>query len=218
MERNAFLQTVRQAVADGNRAGAATVLPPRGQLGYQGAGAEPVRRFCEALQAAGGFPHLAEDVEAAAALVLGLVERKAARNILLGRGEVLDALNLNERLRQQNLEVINADQQREDWRQSYFAADLGISGVRHLIAETGTVAVASGVDLPRSVSLLPPVHIAVAQRRQLLPDLFDLFATVDAMPSNLTLITGPSKTGDIELKLVTGVHGPGEIHVVLIGA
>jgi L-lactate dehydrogenase complex protein LldG len=73
---------------------------------------------------------------------------------------------------------------------------------------------------PRALSLLPPVHVAVAERRQILPDLFDLFtvlgAAVDELPASVTIITGPSKTGDIELRLVTGVHGPGEIHVVLI--
>jgi L-lactate dehydrogenase complex protein LldG len=83
------------------------------------------------------------------------------------------------------------------------------------------VIVACRPEDPRSVGLLPPVHIAVAQRRQLLPDLFDLFAaysangTLPSLPSCLSVITGPSKTGDIELRLVTGVHGPGEVHVVL---
>ena len=76
-------------------------------------------------------------------------------------------------------------------------------------------------DQPRSLSLLPPFHVAIADRRQLLPDLFDLFeerlwAEEHGLPSCLSLITGPSKTGDIELRLVTGVHGPGEVHVVLI--
>ena len=104
-----------------------------------------------------------------------------------------------------------------------FAADVGISNVHRLIAETGTVVMATEPNEPRSVSLLPPVHIAVAERSQLLPDLFDLFdlfspsRPANLPPSCLTLITGPSKTGDIELQLVTGVHGPGEVHVIVCG-
>jgi L-lactate utilization protein LutC len=73
----------------------------------------------------------------------------------------------------------------------------------------------------RLASLLPPVHVAIVDSSQILPDLFDLFARLEtsgtaALASNLVLITGPSKTGDIELKLTTGVHGPGQWHVVII--
>jgi L-lactate dehydrogenase complex protein LldG len=108
-------------------------------------------------------------------------------------------------------------------RDAFFAADLGISGVDHLIAETGSIALLTQPREPRSLSLLPPIHIAVAETSQLLPDLFDLFEPAlwqqrsGGVPSCLSLITGPSKTGDIELRLVTGVHGPGEVHVVLVG-
>jgi L-lactate dehydrogenase complex protein LldG len=74
-------------------------------------------------------------------------------------------------------------------------------------------------ERPRSLSLLPPVHIAVARRDQIIEDLFDLFEDdlkdVTSLPACVSIITGPSKTGDIELKLVTGVHGPGEVHVVI---
>jgi L-lactate utilization protein LutC len=145
--------------------------------------------------------------------VVELVAAKAARRALVGRGAVLDRLGLAERLRAAGVEVasaLGAD------RDTLFAADIGISGVDHLIAETGSVAVLARADEPRSLSLLPPVHVAVADRAQLLPDLFDLFAGSREMPSCLTLITGPSKTGDIELRLVTGVHGPGELHIIFI--
>jgi L-lactate utilization protein LutC len=214
-EREAFLRRVREAVAAGNRAGVAAPLPERGEVGYQGDGGDAVGRFCAELTAAGGFPHVVPDRDAAVAAVTDLVRAKSARRVLLGRGPVVDGLQLLDALRTAGVEVARTDAPpAQGWREAAFAADVGISGVDYLIAETGSIALLTRPDQPRGLSLLPPVHIAVADRTQLLPDLFDLFARVES-PSCLTVITGPSKTGDIELRLVTGVHGPGEVHVVI---
>jgi L-lactate utilization protein LutC len=178
-----------------------------------------VGRFRDELTAAGGQLYLVADAEAAAREVAAIAQSRSARRVLLGRGAFLDTLGLAGRLQRIGLELIAVDSlSPESSREPFFAADLGISGVDYLIAETGTVALLARPEEPRSQSLLPPVHVAVAHRSQLLPDLFDLFDGRAEMPSCLTLITGPSKTGDIELRLVTGVHGPGEVHVVLIGA
>ncbi len=217
--RDAFLQRVRQAVQTGNRPGHAAALPTRGTVGYQGAGPDPVERFRTELTAAGGQAHIVTDREAAVLQVLELVKARSARKALLSRGPFVDSLALPERLRSLGVEVLVVDDYTAaNCRDPFFSADIGITGVDYLIAETGTVALLAKAPEPRSASLLPPVHVAVAERSQLLPDLFDLFGKLSpaAMPSCLTLITGPSKTGDIELKLVTGVHGPGEIHVVLV--
>jgi L-lactate utilization protein LutC len=214
--REEFLQSVRQAVQAGNRPGVGTAIPPRNGVGYQGAGPDPVSRFRDELVVAGGHLHLAADREAATARVLDLVQTRSARRVLLGRGRVLDALPMSERLRGHRLEVSRVDELPAE-RDAFFAADVGISGVDYLIAETGSIITLAAPTEPRSLSLLPPVHIAVADRSQLLPDLFDLFAALPTPPpSCVSVITGPSKTGDIELRLVTGVHGPGEVHVVLI--
>jgi L-lactate dehydrogenase complex protein LldG len=98
-----------------------------------------------------------------------------------------------------------------------FAADAGVTGVDAAIAETGSLVAISGRERARSVNLLPPLHITLVDASQLLPDLFDWFEQADrSMPACATLITGPSKTGDIELRLVTGVHGPGKVHVVFL--
>jgi L-lactate dehydrogenase complex protein LldG len=219
--RDAILERVRQAVTEGNRAGVTPGLPGRGSVGYQGAGTDPVHRFCERLTAAGGKPHVVADVDAAAKRVVEITQARPARRALLGRGPILDQLQLAERLRECGLDVAIVDAlEPSTQRDTFFQADVGISGVAWAIAETGTLVVASRPQEPRSLSLLPPVHIAVLHRDQILPDLLDLFADLEGdkarLPSCLTLITGPSKTGDIELKLVTGVHGPGEIHVVLV--
>jgi L-lactate utilization protein LutC len=223
IRRNDFLQRVRQAVSEGNRAGRAGRLEPRGALGYQGAGSDPAARFREQLAAAGGQAYLVPDGEAAIAEVLELVQSRSARRILLGGGTLVDTLDLPGRLREWGCDVTHAASLSPDTsRQVFFAADLAITGVDCLVAETGTIVLSSRPDQPRSLSLLPPVHIALATRAQLVPDLFDLFEPNDStglptLPSCLTLITGPSKTGDIELRLVTGVHGPGEVHVILAG-
>jgi L-lactate utilization protein LutC len=218
-----FVERVRQAIREGNRPGHGMTLEPRGRIGYQGAGSDPVARFRDEFTAAGGHFHRAATIDAASDKVLQLVQEKAASRVLLGRGPVLDSLNMFGKLSARcEIAVVNAADQ-EPNRDQVFAADIGISGVDFLVAETGTIVVQSRPEEPRSLSLLPPVHIAVAARSQLVPDLFDLFAAMQgpegpSMPSCLTLITGPSKTGDIELRLVTGVHGPGEIHLVLIEA
>lgn len=217
--RDAFLQRVRHAVRHGQRLGHAPPLPERGQVGYQGAGDDPLERFCQTLKAAGGQPHVVSDSAATLAKVIELVQGSSGNKVLLGRLPDLEN-DLAERLRSLGKEVLLAHQQSRD---GFFAADVAVTGVAYLIAETGSIVVASQADNPRSASLLPPIHIAVAQRKDLLPDLFDLFTagfpvTANggaALPSGLTIITGPSKTGDIELRLVTGVHGPGEVHVVL---
>jgi L-lactate utilization protein LutC len=216
--REAFLQRVRQAVAEGNRAGGTAPLPARGSAGYQGAGPDPAARFVQELTAAGGVAYRAADREAAAVKIVELVQARSARRVLLGRGRMLDALPLADTLREVGVEVVRADELPPgDPREPLFAADVGISEPDHLIAETGSLAVSARPEEPRSLTLLPPVHIAVADPSRLVPDLFDLFMKYSSgLPSSLVLITGPSKTGDIELRLVTGVHGPGEVHVVLL--
>ena len=191
----------------------------RGNVGYQGAG-RPIPSPASAPNApppAGSFDIVA-DAAAAADAVVTLLRERSVRRALLGSGGVLDSLDLPARLAAAGVEAVAVSPPADEGRRgAFFAADAGVSGVDYLVAETGSVVLLTRPDQPRSLSLLPPLHVAVADRSQLLPDLFDLFELPSAdPPSCLSLITGPSKTGDIELRLVTGVHGPGEIHVVLI--
>jgi len=103
--------------------------------------------------------------------------------------------------------------------ETLFTVDAAVTGVQRAIAETGTLVCMSGAASARGASLIPPVHIALVSTDQLVADLFDLFewlAERGALPANVNLITGPSKTADIEGVLVTGVHGPGAVHIVLV--
>jgi L-lactate utilization protein LutC len=153
--------------------------------------------------------------------------RAGARRAIRWAHPLLDRLRLDGALRERGVEVVRwteveqmAARDPEGARDLVFRADLGISGVDAAAAETGTLALASLPGQGRSVSLLPPVHVALVESCQVVPDLFDLLARVgrdpNGLPGNVALITGPSKTGDIELRLTTGVHGPGEVHVIIL--
>jgi L-lactate dehydrogenase complex protein LldG len=105
-----------------------------------------------------------------------------------------------------------------DWRDQCATADVGLSGAVAALAETGTLIVQSGPGQSRLATLLPPVHIALLSAEHLLPDLFAWTqARQSAPPANVTLISGPSKTADIEQTLSIGVHGPKRFVVVLYG-
>jgi L-lactate dehydrogenase complex protein LldG len=84
------------------------------------------------------------------------------------------------------------------------------------LADTGSVVVLAS-DEPRSRSLLPFVHWTYLDESRILPGLDELFAELgNDLPSSVAIITGPSRSGDIEMKLAVGVHGPGEVHIVLL--
>jgi len=96
-------------------------------------------------------------------------------------------------------------------------ADAGVTTADYAIAETGTLVLTCSPLRPRSTSLLPPLHVAVLSRDRILPTLEHLFTDLHVLPSALTFITGPSRTADIELTPVQGVHGPVSIQVYVLG-
>ena len=98
-------------------------------------------------------------------------------------------------------------------------AAVGVTGALAGLADTGSVALLSGPGRGRLVSLLPPVHVALLPVTDLYPSLAAFFAAhpgLTRQASNLLFVTGPSRTADIEQVLTLGVHGPREVHVLLI--
>ena len=156
-----------------------------------------------------------------------------ARTMLRSTHAALNALDLEAEMHGTgiSLEVMALDDEqgdaretsRADFRQKAINADIGITGVDYAIAETGSAVLLPRKGVSRVVSLLPPVHIAVVESGQVLPSLDELFTLrrqdfIDGdLGSYMNLISGPSRSADIEYQLVTGVHGPGEVHMVLLG-
>ena len=100
-------------------------------------------------------------------------------------------------------------------------ADVGITGCDALVARTGSVIISSKGNLSRTASIFPPVHVVVAYRNQVHYDLKQYFAslnnqTITDWPSMTSIVSGPSRTADIEKTLVLGAHGPKQIFVFYI--
>lgn len=227
MSREAFLARIRQAAAAGraHRVHLRHDLPKG--VGYAGAGDDPPARLIDEVNAVGGQAHAAADLNEAREALAGLLAQYAPKSALCWRHPLLDRLGLDEILSQRNIARLDHDSlaplAQAEQRQRMFAAEIGISSVSLAIAETGTLLLCSRPRQERLASLLPPVHVAIVEAAQIVPDLFDAFDRLDSdglenLPSNLVLITGPSKTGDIELTLTTGVHGPGKWHVIVVKA
>jgi L-lactate dehydrogenase complex protein LldG len=103
-------------------------------------------------------------------------------------------------------------------------AFIGITAADYCIAETATLTMKTRPGQPRCVSLLPSIHIAVIRLAQIISNLNELYtllkwnpaAQAEGITRCMTVITGPSKTADIEATLVHGAHGPREVYIVVL--
>ena len=93
------------------------------------------------------------------------------------------------------------------------------------VAETGTLMLTSGADTPATLNFLPDTHIAVLRASAVVPTYEEGWTRLrqrqaakggDSMPRTVNFVTGPSRTGDIEQRLILGAHGPRRLHVVLV--
>jgi len=101
--------------------------------------------------------------------------------------------------------------------------ETGISHAFAAIAETGTLVMTSGADNPTTLNFLPENHIVVVEASKVTGDLESVMAEIRStfgkgqMPRTVNFITGPSRSGDIEQKIILGAHGPRALHIVLVG-
>ena len=98
---------------------------------------------------------------------------------------------------------------------------LGITGAFCAIAETGTLVVLTGADTPTATALLPDTHVAIVRADRVVSGMEEAFALIrherGQLPRAVNLISGPSRTGDIEQTIVLGAHGPFRVHILVLG-
>ena len=166
-------------------------------------------------------------VEAAIGRVDSLVGELDATSVVRSGQTVFDEVPVDTALNWRGIEVtpVVRDEYatRELLREKMRRADAGITGTDYALAETGSLVILPRRGLSRLVSLVPPVHIALVRPEEVLESLHDLFLLRRLeyqrngdMGSYLNFITGPSRTADIEMTIVQGVHGPRAVHLILV--
>ena len=218
---NAFLARVREAAEQG-RQYRVHLQPVPGEIGYLGAEGDLCQRLAVEINAVGGEAFVVADLEAAGRQLHALLTEAGASSAVCWKHDVLERAGVAGLLASAGVALLDYDRLATlpiaERRSKLLACDVGITSCDLAIAETGTLLVCSRPGQERLASLIAPMHIAIVERTQIVPDLIDAFArlSADSLPSNVTLITGPSKTGDIELQLTTGVHGPGKWRVIVV--
>lgn len=211
MSRDSLLHRVRTALGRSVDQPPAPAPPPRivvPEIALE----ERIARLSAALEALAGKTHRVAAAGEVCATVAG---------ILNGRSAVASNSGF---LRECGVTALpnvrSGITRRAELREVAAALDAGITSADYALADTGTLVLFSSPEEARLISLLPPAHIAVVPVDRVLTGLDELF---DKAPlpaersSSMVLITGPSRTADIEQILVRGVHGPGELDVVLVG-
>jgi len=185
-----------------------------------------VKQFARECEAQAVHVYSAGNPLEAGEILSGILSRLRVERVFAGRDDILEEEGIRSRIRSsQVVDLTPAEDSRD--RDTLFAlaarADMGITGVDWALADTGTLVLISNPGRSRSASLLPRVHTAIVRESRILRSLDDLIPLLPqgscearGKASNVTLITGPSKTADIELILVRGVHGPAEVHVIVI--
>lgn len=182
---------------------------------------DPPARFLQELEALGGHGKRASSPDEAREYVVALAKERGAKLLLRWDVEELEDLGVDEPLGEAGVEVV-LWRELEDFREVAARADVGLSTADWAIAETGSLVLTSGPGKGRSVTLLPPTYVAVLPADRVLRTVAEAVEKYaedgpGGLPANVVFHTGPSRSGDIEMEIFVGMHGPGDVHVVLVG-
>jgi len=185
--------------------------------------AELATSFARELEAVGGKFVGILTPSAMTSRIVTLATELGAKTVAIGQGLTTDMGGIGEALERADNKIVRtvpvADSERAAMRSRVANADLGIAEADFAIAWTGALAVVSTDSRPSSLTLLPPASLVIVQIDRVMATLAEVLTELgpDAVAAHrLTLITGPSRTADIEKRIVLGVHGPKSLHVIVV--
>lgn len=176
--------------------------------------------FAEAWQRVGGYAHDVADMDEARQLIRRIVQGQGNETAVAWDDPLLDALDLAP------LFAAYRTPSRDGaaLKAACATAPVGFVAAGLAVAETGTLFLPFSGSHPRSVLILPPISVAIVAADRLVPTRTELFAHMGELarsgrpPAEMGLVTGPSRTGDIESLLLQGIHGPATAHALIVRA
>ncbi len=181
-----------------------------------------LRKFQEKLESLAGIVHRVSGINAAADQVIAILQEKRAAKVAMSMlpEELSSALEL--RCAEAGMELLKPPFGSPDIAGALDSVEVGISWAAFAIAEAGAIVEFTVDDSHRLVSMLPQVHVAVLPAAEVVETLQEAAAPIrnffqqNPLNAIVSFISGPSRTGDIEMRLILGVHGPAETHAVII--
>ncbi len=182
---------------------------------------EIIDKFKEKYESLSGKVYCSRSVEQTIEFIGQIIEANSPKHVALAglSPEIVERLETSHFV--QGIDLLNEPFDNTHLPDHIDKATIGISSAKYAIAETGTIIEISTNDALRLVSTLPLVHIALVNQETILPTLDEATDILNSAFNDhskhcvVSFISGPSRTGDIEMKLTLGVHGPKESHVIV---
>jgi len=218
--REEILQRLRAAPE--KEIGPRPSVPPLSELSWDEE--EMIRRFTELLVEQTGIVHRVKDYDEALVKLTEIARSEHISRVMAATDDIVTLMNLPLWGEENGVEVLlpAAFKDRDAFKHAVFdEVQAGISGADYAIAEAGTLVLAHDKNQPRLVSLAPITHIAVVPVERLRPVCESatdkIFGKEREAPSQVSFVTGPSMTGDIQGVPFKGMHGPKKLYVILVG-
>jgi L-lactate dehydrogenase complex protein LldG len=181
-----------------------------------------VSQFQKKHESLAGIVHLVSGLDEAADQVFSILQEKKAEKVALSELPEKFSQILDQKINQDGLDLLKPPFNNADLPEAFDTIQIGISWAEFAIAETGTIVEFATDDSMRLVTSLPLVHISLLRASDVVATLKEAAAPIrdfyneNSLNATVSFISGPSRTADIEMRLILGVHGPAETHVIIV--